>query len=306
VIGSGPVNVKTTTTGSGVIDEIGEGDLRVKILRKGAEMVSVARDGRGFLYRDGETSAPASGWGNHATVMGYFLHRLWKEESSYRGSVIRGGNHGFLRHFDFAEPVRLEDGLRYSLRADEIPPGAYPLRVSCALTYRLVGGSVHVEFEFKNEEPSLEAHVSFGLHPGFAVGSLADARVILPAGRYVRHFAPGNFLDGRTEVRDFQGGEMPYPRAELAGSYLLGIEAVPERTIVLESPACGSRVSLDFREVPYMTLWSDSDAFICIEPCWGLPDSNPPVVFEAKAGIQKIPAGGSLRRGFSFQPGFLS
>ena len=28
--------------------------------------------------------------------MGYFLHRLWKEESIYRGALIRGGNHGFL------------------------------------------------------------------------------------------------------------------------------------------------------------------------------------------------------------------
>ncbi len=31
--------------------------------------------------------------------MGYYLHRLWKEESNYRGHLIKGGNHGFLRAF---------------------------------------------------------------------------------------------------------------------------------------------------------------------------------------------------------------
>jgi hypothetical protein len=64
----------------------------------------------------------------------------------------------------------------------------------------------------------------------------------------------------------------------------------------------GRSVSLDFSEVPYVTFWSDSDDFVCIEPCWGLPDSDPPTPFEKKAGIQTIPPLGRLRRGFSITP----
>ncbi|HRJ73180.1 MAG TPA: hypothetical protein PLS03_13235, partial [Terrimicrobiaceae bacterium] len=80
-------------------DVFASGDLRIMVNRTGAEMVSLARqtrDGqwRGFLYRDGQTAPPATGWANHATVMGYFLHRLWNEQSVYCGRVIRGGNHG--------------------------------------------------------------------------------------------------------------------------------------------------------------------------------------------------------------------
>lgn len=288
------------TQPSGSIDAIESGGLRVEILRQGAEMFSLSLDGRGFLHRDGDPAPPASGWANHATVMGYFLHRLWQEHSLYRGATVSGGNHGFLRHFEFEEPERLADGLLYRVPADRIPPDAYPLRVSLELSYRLIGGAVRVEFSFFNEEPDLTAHVSFGLHPGFAVSRISEAKILLPAGRYVRHFAPGNFLDGRTEALEFSGGGFPYPVGELPGSFLLGIEGVPDRTFVLEDS--GRSLALDFSEVPYVTFWSDADNFVCIEPCWGLPDSNPPTAFENKPGIQTIPHGARLTRGFSLRP----
>jgi len=287
------------------IDSFESEGLHIAIRRTGAELISVRREGArgsvGFLYRDGECSAPSSGWANHATVMGYFLHRLWHEQSTYRGKMIHGGNHGFLRHFKFPAPRRIDCGLAYHVAAESIPPEAYPLPVSLDLTYRIENGALRVEFAFNNETGS-DAHVSFGLHPGFAVTSLATAKVNLPAGTYTRFMAPGNFLDGTVERFDFAGGEMPFPKAGLPGSFLIGLAEVAERTIVLEDPGAGRRIEFDFSEVPYMTLWSDSDDYICIEPCWGLPDSNPPVAFEKKAGIQVIPAGETLRRGFSFRP----
>ena len=52
-----------------------------------------------------ETGPPEKGWGNHATVMGYFLHRLLGERTLYRGVELRGGNHGFLRSFTFDAPT---------------------------------------------------------------------------------------------------------------------------------------------------------------------------------------------------------
>lgn len=289
-----------------ILDEIASGDLRVRINRKGAELTSLERKGTGFLYRDGEVVPPVSGWANHATVMGYFLHRLWKEQSVYRGSVIRGGNHGFLRHFDFSEPEKLADGLVYRVGSDQVPSQAYPLKVSLTLGYRLVDTGVRVEFAFKNEETDLDAHVSFGLHPGFALGSLAETRILLPAGRYVRYMAPGNFLDGETKVFDFAGGEFPYPKNELPGSFIFGIEGGERKEFHIEDPRRNTALTLDFAEVPYVTFWSDSDQFLCIEPCWGLPDSNPPVAFEKKAGIQVIPPGSTLKRGFSIKTGFLT
>jgi galactose mutarotase-like enzyme len=292
------------------MDILETSNFRITVNRTGAELISLARrdstgNWRGFLYRDGETSAPASGWANHATVMGYFLHRLWKEQSFYRGSVIRGGNHGFLRHFVFDPPEVTEQALVYRVPVSRIPPDAYPLKVSLELSYALSEDGLRVEFLFTNEEPELDAHVSFGLHPGFAVSSVSDCKVLFPEGTYVRYHAPGNFLDGREEHIPFGGGEMPFDKAKLADSYLLGLQAVPRRVVVLEDANLGHRIVFDFSEVPFLTLWTDMETYICVEPCWGLPDSNPPRPFEQKIGIQTIPSGASVRRGFGINPGFL-
>lgn len=293
------------------LDVLEDGDLRIAVNRTGAELTSLARrEGsgawRGFLYRDGDTSAPSSGWGNHATVMGYFLHRLWKEQSNYRGSIIRSGNHGFLRHFVFDAPEVKNGSLVYRVPANRVPPEAYPLKVSLELTYALSADGLRVEFSFHNEEPELDAHVSFGMHPGFAVSSPETCRVLMPAGKYVRHFAPGNFLNGETEEIDFSGGEMPFDRTKLEDSYLLGLEKLTSRIFAIEDSVTGQRVVLDFSEVPFLTLWSDMNAFLCLEPCWGLPDSNPPTAFENKPGIQVIPPGRHLKRGFTIQPSYLT
>ena len=55
-----------------------------------------------------------------------------------------------------------------------------------------------------------------------------------------------------------------------------------------EVPAGGRRTELDGSQAPYVTLWSDGHDFICVEPCWGLPDAHEQVPFEQKAGIQTI------------------
>ena len=76
--------------------------MRLIVSRLGAELISVARrdaggEWIGFLNRDNEIGAPAKGWANHATVMGYYLHRIKNERTLYRGQEIRGGTHSFLR-----------------------------------------------------------------------------------------------------------------------------------------------------------------------------------------------------------------
>jgi galactose mutarotase-like enzyme len=285
--------------------------LRIIVNRRGAELVSIARrgpDGKwtGFLFRDGDISTPAEGWKNHATVMGYFVHRLKDEHSVYRGHPIRGGTHSFLRHKDFGAPAVETGAITYSIGPGEIEPEEYPFKVRMDLTYTLAvtagNPELLVTFEFENLEPELSAHVSFGLHPGFALSSLKDARVILPKGVYIRHMAPGNFLSGETVRIDHPGGPMPFDKAELPGSFILGLEEVPEPIFAVEDPGGNRRTLLDYREAPYLTLWSDGHDFVCVEPCWGLPDHQQQRPFEEKEGLQEIAPGKKLTRTFSIRP----
>lgn len=220
----------------------------------------------------------------------------------YAGEEIKGGTHGLLRHHQFGVPERTDRGVAYKVGPGEYPADAYPRRVSCRITYELDAGSVVVRFEFENQESGREAHVSFGLHPGFAATSLAECRVILPPGRYTRHLAPGNFLSGERVTFVHEGGDMPFSKTDLPGSFLLEPEDLKEGAILFDDPQSGRVVSLDFTNVPYLTLWSDGGDFVCIEPCWGLPDHHDQRPFEKKEGIQTIPAGGTLNASFRVTP----
>jgi galactose mutarotase-like enzyme len=276
----------------------------------GAELISIAGKnpdgtGHGYLYRDGDFSVPTDGWKNHATVMGYYIHRLLGERSLYEGEEIRGGNHSFLRTKQFSDPeILLNDRsatMRFHLSSDRIEKSEYPRRVDFWLDYGLAENCLEVRFTFKNLEVDRPAHLSFGLHPGFAVSSIENARVLLPEGRYRRHIAPGNFLIGETADFVSKGGPMSFKPFELPGSFLIEPLDWEESVVRLHDYGSNHEIELDLAEPPFFTIWSDLHPFICIEPCWGLPDHQQQEPFEQKTGIQVVPPQATLTRSCNFR-----
>jgi galactose mutarotase-like enzyme len=292
-----------------------ENGLRIIVSRLGAQLISLARVDEGgnwigFLYRDDDLSAPSQGWANHATVMGYYVHRLKNGRSLYRGHEIKGGTHGFLRSKTWHLTGSSTEGsgalLKYQITPEDFSPSEYPLEVSVDLTYQIETNKLGVLFDFRNHEAELTAHVSFGLHPGFGATSFESFRLQMPRGFYRRHFSPGNFLSGQTRDIEFPGGEMPFSKAELPGAILLELVNVQRPQFSYVDPPSGRWVMVDLTGVPYMTLWSDGGPFLCVEPCWGLPDHHDQRAFEQKEGIQIIPPGGELRAFFKMTPQLAS
>ena len=285
-----------------------ENGIRLIISRLGAELVSVSRrnqsgDWIGFLYRDNDITKPAKGWANHATVMGYYLHRLKDERSLYRGKEIKGGTHSFLRSkaWHLVE-CQMSDAMTYRITPRDFSVSDYPLRVSVELTYKIDSKNIITTFRFRNDEPELTAHVGFGLHPGFAATSFETFQLRMPAGKYRRHFSPNNYLSGETEEIDFGGGEMPFVKEKLPGSYILELADVPTREFIYADSRGGRTMTINLTGVPYLTLWSDGGPFLCVEPCWGLTDHHEQRPFEDKEGIQIIPPRGELTAQFTMKP----
>ena len=238
-----------------------ENGLRIIVSRLGAELISLARineDGEwtGFLYRDNDISAPSKGWANHATVMGYYLHRLKDGRSLYRGREIKGGNHGFLRSktWQLAGTFSTEAARHWNIVSRRMisQPNEYPLKVECEPDLSRSTLTVGWLFEFRNEEPELTAHVSFGLHPGFAATSFESFHLQMPRGLYRRHFSPGNYLSGQTRDIEFAGGEMPFSKDGITRLRYLGAPRCAEASILLcrsaQRPLGDSR--LNGRAVP--------------------------------------------------------
>ena len=283
-----------------------EAGVRLIVSRLGAELFSVARrnlngDWRGFLWRDNAIAPGEAGWANHATVMGYYLHRLKNERTVYRGHEMRGGTHSFLRRKTWHLHEVRANSLTYRVTPDDYERIEYPYRVSLDLTYTVERDTIRVQFAFTNHE-DVTTHVEFGLHPGFGATAFDSFHLEMPAGVYRRWFSPDNFLSGETEEIHFSGGEMPFDRAKLPGSYILEFLDVTDRRFTFSDPPSNRRVTIDMAEAPYVTLWSDGNPFLCVEPCWGLTDSHAQRAFENKLGIQQIPARGQLVRSFAISP----
>ena len=174
------------------------------------------------------------------------------------------------------------------------------------LTYQIDANGVSVLFEFRNHEPELTAHVSFGLHPGFSATSFESFHLQMPRGCYRRYFTRSNFLSGETRDIEIPGGEMPFSKSELPGSVILELVSVPRPQFSFVDPESGRWVIMNLAGVPYITLWSDGRPFLCVEPCWGLTDAHEQRAFEKKQGIQTIQPGSELRASFSMMPQFAS
>ena len=298
--------IETRQCDGHTLDVLTVGDLRIMVSRLGAEMVSLARrdangDWQGFLYRDGDVSQNPSGWNYHSTLMGFYAHRILNEQTKYHGKIVRGSTHGFLRRKTFDAPLESETSLEYKISAEVFLPDDYPYKVDFSIRYELENDQLTVQFRCENREDT-ESHVSFGLHPGFAGLDVTRMEILLPPGRYKRHLAPGNFLSGEIEIIDFAGGSMPFAVNELPGCLLLDLEEVPQRIFVVRDPVSGRQSTLNYSEAPYLTLWSDGGPFICVEPCWGMPDHHVQRAFEDKLGMQLVPPHGSLTRRFSIKP----
>lgn len=289
-----------------------EHGLRIEVSRLGAELISLARKNEagewiGFLWRDADVSNHETGWKNHSTVMGYFTHRIKDEVTSYCGHEMRGSTHSFIRTKTFDAPkVATDHGiLTYHLPYTQIMAHEYPFRVSLDLTYRLHAGKLYVQFYFTNGEVQRAAKVSFGLHPGFGITTMEQARILFPGGSYIRHASPGNFLSGEKQHLEFPAGDMPFPKKDLIASILLELKQVLHPLFVLEDPPTRRRIEIDMTGVPYLTVWSDGHPFVCLEPCWGLPDHHNQKHFESKEGIQTVAPRGTLTKIFSITPKFL-
>ena len=311
-----PVFYDVFTEEGHTIDQLTDSDrgMRIRVSRLGAEMVSIARknsrdEWEGFLYRDGDLSEPKSGWPYHATVMGPYTHRLRDGVSWYGGERIEGGPHGFLRNALFEAPEQVTThegaGLEYTIGPEEYASTDYPRRMRFSVRYVLEEAGVRVTLRAENLEQDRPIHVSFGLHPGFDLGSHEDTCLGLPAGEYVEHMIPGSLLSGETRTFTWEGGCYDLAKVSSGGSIIMGPSQRWEAPLVLTCGATKHRVELDYAEAPFITVWSDGHPFLCVEPVWGLPDHHDQRPFEEKEAVNEIAPRSELTHSFVMRFSFL-
>ncbi len=220
-----------------MLDCLTNGDLSLTVSRRGAELVSLTRRGVGFLWRDGELTKPAKGWGNHATRHGIFLHRLKGERSFVPRASDRGRFAWFFAQQRLACPDR-----RRTKYATHLSNDARSIHGAGVSAQRLVRP------DLRDRERSCARDISFqesrkgtsrACWLRSASGFRRDFVRIIPLRNAARSlssiFFAEQFSFRETQEIDFAGGEMPFAREKLPGSYILEFVDVARAHILFSS-----------------------------------------------------------------------
>ena len=238
---------------------IDNGTLAVTISSMGAQMLSIRKDGKEYMWqRDSRY------WGDCAPNIFPYVARLTDGKYTVDGQTYEMGTHGFIRRRELEPEKRAETSVTFRLDSDADTEKQYPWRFRYRLTYELDHSSLNVE---NRDETTM--YFGIGGHPGFFVPisdgyQFEDYYVEFPdAEQPVRI--------GFTDTCFRNGMDRAYPLDE-KNRIFLRHELFDDDAIVLAG--VGHRVTVDFPDYPYFGLWHrpKTDApYVCLEPWSSLP-----------------------------------
>ncbi len=262
---------------------ITNGTLSLKASSRGAEMYSLMKDGKEYLW-----TADPEYWPEHAPVLFPFIGRERNGEYRTGGRTYSMPIHGFAKNMDF-EPEEISgEELRFTIRDTETTREVYPFPFLFTVAYRLEGNTVKVSFIVKNTGDS-ELYFMAGGHPGFLCpppshpGSPRSACGI----SFLREGKPLDAVystpitaEGLAASKEKE----PYVFVQKDGRIIPEADLFANDALITENWDCDEvdlldpdgrpyiRVSFD---APLVGVWSVAGReapYICIEPWWGRCD----------------------------------
>ncbi len=187
---------------------------------------------------------------------------------SCKGQTHSTSRHGFARNSDFFPRQENEEQMSFSLKENAETLRLYPYCFSFVETFILEEETLLRRYEITNTGDETLPFAT-GSHPAFYC-DFGKAKLTLP--EHFLYFTEP--LDGSSMKEYPKGGEIT-----LTKDFLLGMDTLilptPEAPIVLDT---GRGVRIEFQYAsPYIAIWtpkSEEDAFLCVEPWWGLPQTT--------------------------------
>lgn len=239
--------------------------LSVVIDERGAELVSVKKDGRERLWQN-ENGA----WAGHAPVLFPVCGHCGVVENCREYPMP---THGFARKATFRHLARGETACAFELESNAETRAVYPFDFRLNIEYRIENGGLEIETTVGNTGEK-ELPFFLGAHPSFALeGAVGEYKIVFEKEERLVHHAhdEGGYLTG--ETTDYgRGKEFPLPEDYLQAGRTLIFPNVKSRKVTLARREEEIAV-YEFEGFPHLLLWrADGANMICIEPWGNLPD----------------------------------
>jgi galactose mutarotase-like enzyme len=279
--------------------------LSIAVSSKGAELQSIIHKDFGLEYM---WSGDPKFWGKKSPVLFPVVGALKNNSYQYKGKSYQLGRHGFARDMEFEVSEQDKDSITFTLNSNEETLAKYPFKFSFSVAYRLDDNRLNITYVIRNtgEEEML---FSVGGHPAFKV-PLVDGTT------FEDYFLEFNHFENLSRwplSRDGLIGDAAIPVIEYTNKLPLKKSLFYEDALVFKHSASKSifilsektfhGLKLNFKDFPYLGIWSAKDAdFVCIEPWCGIADSvHAGGNLADKEGINILAYSGSFERTWSVE-----
>lgn len=248
---------------------ITNGALSATIRDMGAELISLKKDGREYIW-----SGDPAFWGKHSPVLFPIVGTLKDNSYTHNGKSYSLPRHGFARERNFAVISQEKNRVTFSLKADNVTYEVYPFDFDLVITYVLETSSVSINYEVKNLSAETAMPFSLGAHPAFALpGKFEDYSLHFNKDeKLTRYKLENDLVSDKTEIVKLKNGNLPLNYALFKDDALVMKEISSKEVAIKKGDKPYLRVG--YKNFPHMGLWTKTGApFICIEPWQGYADT---------------------------------
>jgi len=278
------------------------GQIRLEVSSKGAEMMSLKKGGREYLWQGDEKF-----WADRAINLFPIVGRLWEGRYTYKGKEYQMGIHGFAKDMEFGCQKAAENTLVFTLSDNEETRKVYPLSFKLDISYTMEGSGVTCRYRVKNSGNE-EMPFGIGGHPGFIFppeGEVSEWFLEFEEGcRPKLLVLNGAYITGQAEDFPLKEGKIFFDK-----------DTLPQfvKTIILEG--AGEKVSLKLGKYPqkitvyhpdfkYIAFWKsrEESPFLCVEPWHSLPSYHGKIdELESKRDMVRLKPGESFEIAFAIE-----
>lgn len=286
---------------------ISKGGLTATINSKGAELTSLALDGREYLWQ-----ADPAFWGKHAPVLFPIVGSLRDDEAESAQGPCRMPRHGLARINEHRVVEVAEDGSAVTFEFISSPETleAYPYEFKLNMVYAITGEATLSQTFSVTNTGTVDMPFSVGGHPAFNVpapgaeGEAFDDYAIEFSESWTcvaPTIAEGGLLTYDKSTTPVEDSDSLTLSRGLFSNDAIVLSNVPGNTLTLRGSKSGHGVRVDFPDFKYIGIWNAAaDApFVALEPWTGHATlTSEDDVFEHKRDITVLAPGET--RDFTF------
>ena len=264
--------------------------LSISVNTHGAELISLKSEATELLWQADKTV-----WPRYAPVLFPIVGRLNGNKFKYGDEEYNINQHGFARDKEFILTEQTQGSLEFELTANEETLKIYPFHFSLRIRYELKDEILNVKYLVFNPDKA-NLLFSIGAHPGFTCKRISGENVndfyldFENKSELITEKLKDGLLSGETSILKLDEGKLQL-NAKLFENDALVFKNAQIESAKLCSKKSKIQIILDCKNWPYFGIWSakGSDAFVCLEPWYGIADSvNAKEDFFKKEGIQSL------------------